>query len=104
MRIMILAVAVVWLGWNDTAAASDRRIGDPLARPTPAYSSWAGMPGLGRPLPPTTTRSTQALLQPVVGSVERTSRFRHPFTGRAKYSATAYDPTLGRFQTYRFRR
>ena len=52
-------------------------------------------------LVPTVTR-----LQPVIGSVQRTDHFPHPFTHRTKYTGVAYNPMLGRFgtQTQTFRR
>jgi hypothetical protein len=43
-------------------------------------------------------------LQPVVGSIQRTGRFTNPFTHKTKYTATAYNPTLGTFGTTKFRR
>ncbi|MCS6863693.1 MAG: hypothetical protein RMJ56_01690 [Gemmataceae bacterium] len=43
-------------------------------------------------------------VQPVVGSLQRTSRFRNPFTHQAKYTMTTYNPLVGSFQQVKFRR
>lgn len=43
-------------------------------------------------------------VQPVVGSLQRTSRFRNPFTHKAKYEMLTYNPLLGSFQPVKFRR
>ncbi len=43
-------------------------------------------------------------LQPVVGSVQRTSHFSNPFTHKAKFSGVTYNPVLGTFGTQKFRR
>jgi hypothetical protein len=48
---------------------------------------------------PTATR-----VQPVVGSVQRTSVFANPLTHKARYSGTVYNPLLGQFCTHSFRR
>jgi hypothetical protein len=43
-------------------------------------------------------------MNPVVGSVQRTGIFAHPFTGRTRYTGTAYNPSLGQFGSYRFKK
>ncbi|AWM41181.1 hypothetical protein GobsT_02080 [Gemmata obscuriglobus] len=43
-------------------------------------------------------------LQPIVGSVRRTSHFTNPFTHKAKYSYGTYNPISGQFGTGVFRR
>ena len=45
-----------------------------------------------------------AKLQPVVGSVQRTSHFTNPFTHKAKYSYGTYNPVSGQFGANTFRR
>jgi hypothetical protein len=52
----------------------------------------------GMPIPVTTR------LQPVIGSVQRTSHFANPFTHKARYTSTVYNPVLGTFGNYKFRR
>lgn len=47
---------------------------------------------------PATTR-----LNPVVGSVQR-GHLTNPLTGRSNYKSTTYNPVLGTFGTYKFRR
>lgn len=42
-------------------------------------------------------------LHPVVGSVQR-GHLTNPFTGKSNYKSTVYDPVLGSFGTYKFRR
>ena len=51
-----------------------------------------------------TPTSAVTRLQPVIGSVQRTSHFSNPFTHRAKYSGVTYNPVLGTFGTQKFRR
>ena len=55
---------------------------------------------------PRTGAPTSAVtrLQPVIGSVQRTSHFSNPFTHRAKYSGVTYNPVLGTFGTQKFKR
>jgi len=48
---------------------------------------------------PTVTR-----LHPVIGSVQRTNWFTNPLTQKDRYTGTVYNPQLGQFSTYRFRR
>lgn len=67
---------------------------------TAGRSSWAGVPGIGRPLPP----DPKPAHNPVVGSVSRTGHFSHPVTGRTRYTGTVYDPTLGTFSRSSFRK
>lgn len=66
---------------------------------TAGRSSFAGVPGIGRPLPPNPSPAHN----PVVGSVSRTGLFAHPTTGRTKYTGTFYDPVLGKFTRSSFR-
>ena len=42
-------------------------------------------------------------LHPVVGSVQR-GHFANPLTGKSNYKSTVYNPVLGSFGTYKFRR
>src|SRR5688572_22764544 len=42
-------------------------------------------------------------LHPVVGSVQR-GHFTNPINGRSNYKSTVYNPVLGTFGTYKFRR
>jgi hypothetical protein len=51
----------------------------------------------GRPAPP-------PKFMPIVGSARRTSHFRNPFTGTARYRGAALDPVTGRTYGYKFRR
>jgi len=67
---------------------------------TSGRGSWAGVSGIGAPLPPSRTK---AGTNPVVGSTHRTGLFVHPISGRTRYSTTTYDPTLGRFGKSTFR-
>ncbi len=55
---------------------------------------------------PRTGAPTSAItrLQPVIGSVQRTSHFSNPFTHKAKYSGVTYNPVLGTFGTQKFKR
>ncbi|MCI0703308.1 MAG: hypothetical protein L0241_19695 [Planctomycetia bacterium] len=48
---------------------------------------------------PTVTR-----VQPVIGSIQRKSHFANPFTHKARYTGTVYDPQLGQFSKHHFRR
>ena len=50
-----------------------------------------------------TAVSVPTRLQPVVGSVQR-GHLTNPLTGRSNYRSTAYNPVLGSFGTYKFRR
>ncbi len=51
-----------------------------------------------------TPTSAVTRLQPVIGSVQRTSHFSNPFTHKAKYSGVTYNPVLGTFGTQKFKR
>lgn len=51
-----------------------------------------------------TPTSAVTRLQPVIGSVQRTSHFSNPFTHRAKYSGVTYNPVHGTFGTQKFKR
>ncbi|MFO0824517.1 MAG: hypothetical protein U0792_15605 [Gemmataceae bacterium] len=92
--IVVAALAIVFSG-NERAEANWLR-GSHTTPPTvlngtAGRGSWAGVPGIGAPLPASRTKSGT---HPVVGSVSRTGHFVHPITGRTRYSGTAYDPTL----------
>ena len=80
-----------------------------------AESSFAGVtmfpPAPGPPVRTATINSLSGQpisvvtrLQPVVGSVQRTSHFSNPFTHRAKYSGVTYNPVHGTFGTQKFKR
>lgn len=104
MRVWVLVVTLIgWLGAAGPAWADGRRL-VPLTPPavpgTEGRGSFAGIPGLGGPLPPSPTRPGT---HPVVGSVTRTGLFVNPLTGRTRYSGWAYNPLLGRFEKYHFR-
>src|SRR5436189_5731660 len=88
---LVGAVGNVDAKWRPHAAAV------PVVR----AGAFTGLPWLGAPIPPTPSRATPS---PVVGSVERTGHFVHPHTGRTRYAGTTYDPALGRFGTFRFRK
>jgi hypothetical protein len=45
-----------------------------------------------------------AKLQPVVGSVQRTSHFANPLTHKAKYQSAVFNPVSGQFGALKFRR
>ncbi len=62
--------------------------------------SWAGVAGLGGPVPRSYTKPGH---NPVVGSVKRSGLFVNPFSGRTRYTGKAYNPTTGRFGKYHFR-
>lgn len=105
LRVYVLA-AVVLAGLAGEAAAGWRHRGS-APNPTPGIvpgaagrKSWAGVPGLGDPIPPSRVKPGHS---PVIGSVSRTGHFVHPVSGRTRYSGLAYDPVLGRFGTYSFR-
>jgi hypothetical protein len=105
LRIGLLALAV-WVGLAEDANAGWKHWGS-APNPTPGYvpgaagrKSWAGIPGLGDPIPPSRTRPGTS---PVIGSVSRTGHFVHPVSGRTRYTGLAYDPVLGRFEKYHFR-
>ncbi len=104
MRRFAIAASVVGLfGIAGTAtAAGPRQVPlTPMTMPgTEGRGSFAGIPGLGGPLPPSYTRPGT---HPVIGSVRRTGLLAHPLTGRTRYTGTAYNPTLGRFEKYHFR-
>ena len=74
----------------------------PLINNTPAA------PGMTVRTPYLNTRTggpaqTVTRLQPVVGSIQRTSRFTNPITHKSKYTGTVYNPALGSFGTRTFR-
>ncbi|VTU00744.1 unnamed protein product [Gemmataceae bacterium] len=99
-----IAVALLALaGSTDRAAAGWFRTHPPeptVLNGTAGRSSWAGVPGIGRPLPP----DPKPGHNPVVGSVTRTGHFAHPGTGRTRYTGTFYNPTLGTFSRSSFRK
>ena len=92
MRKLIALVALVVAG-SQTASA-----GSPWAHGGPTVRTATINPLSGTPVAVTTR------LQPVVGSVQRTSHFSNPFTHKAKYTGTTYNPVLGTFGTQKFRR
>lgn len=103
-RIFIAAALVFVLSGSERAEAKWLR-GSHTTPPTvlngtAGRGSWAGVPGIGAPLPATRTKPGT---QPIVGSVARTGHFVNPITGRTRYSGTAYDSTLGRTSKYHFR-
>jgi hypothetical protein len=101
--IVIVATLAVLLGTAGAATAGGHRQVPltPMKMPgTEGRGSFAGIPGLGGPLPPSYTRPGT---NPVIGSVKRTGLFAHPVSGRTRYTGTAYNPTLGRFEKYHFR-
>lgn len=101
----VAAVLIVAGGTTDRAGAGWPHHGG-APNPTPGYvpgtmgrQSFAGVPGLGGPIPTSTSRPN---LNPVVGGVARSGLFVHPVTGRTRYTGVGYDSTLGRFGTYHF--
>jgi hypothetical protein len=48
--------------------------------------------------------ASAARLQPVIGSIQRTSHFTNPFTHKAKYTGTVYNPLAGTFSAKTYRR
>ncbi len=55
-------------------------------------------PRSGTPIPVVTR------LQPVVGTVQRTSHFSNPITHKARFRSVNYNPVLGTFDTQKFHR
>ncbi|MCE9564125.1 MAG: hypothetical protein K8U57_18940 [Planctomycetes bacterium] len=101
-RIFIVALLVI-VGGTSQAEAGFLRSHPPaptVVNGTSGRGSWAGVPGIGAPLPPSHTKAGSS---PVVGSTHRTGLFVHPISGRTRYSTTTYDPTLGRFGKSSFR-
>ena len=92
MRKCIALVALVVAG-SQTAHA-----GSPGAHHGPTVRTATINPLSGAPV------SVVTRLQPVVGSVQRTSHFSNPFTHRAKYSGVTYNPVHGTFGTQKFKR
>ena len=106
-RAIVLAVAVVLVGSVGEAAAEWPHLQarsvplGPPESPVPPWRSWFVIgPGTG----PVAPRPSHPSYNPVVGSVERTGLFAHPHTGRTRYTGLGYDPVLGRFEKYSFRR
>ena len=91
MRKLIALVALV------VAGAQLAHAGSPGAHRGPTVRTATINPISGAPVSVTTR------LQPVVGSVQR-SHFSNPFTHKAKYTGTTYNPVLGTFGTQKFRR
>jgi hypothetical protein len=99
-RTFIIALLLLVCATGTVEAKWPPRAGGPFTS-APRTGGFTGLPWLGAPIPPVPQRTG---LSPVIGSVERTGHFVHPITGRTRYKGTAYDPTTGRFGTYRFRR
>jgi hypothetical protein len=98
------SIAVLVLAFGTTAEAGwfhKKDTPTPQLGGTAGRGSFAGIPGLGPPLPPSPVPRG---MNPVVGSVQRTGIFAHPFTGRTRYTGTAYNPSLGQFGSYRFKK
>ena len=93
-------LAILGIGGSADAGWPHRLPPEPTAyNGTVGRSSFAGVPGIGRPLPPPPSPAHN----PVVGSVSRTGLFAHPTTGRTRYTGTFYDPVLGKFTRSSFR-
>jgi hypothetical protein len=90
-RILIAVLVQVLVAGHVNAAGWSKRNGTtvPTATVTPLSAT---------PVP------AVAQLQPIVGSVQRTSRFTHPLTHKAKYSYGTYNPISGQFGISTFRR
>ena len=86
--IAVMALAVVLFA----AGAQTARAGSPYVRTATID------PRSGQPV------SVVTRLQPVVGSVQRTSHFTNPFTHKAKYTNSVYNPVFGTFSTQKFKR
>ncbi|QJW95986.1 hypothetical protein [Frigoriglobus tundricola] len=104
----VLAVAVLVLAAQGPAVrAGDSSPfgGTPLF---PFVKNSPAAPGMTVRTPYLNTRtggpaSTVTQLQPVVGSIQRTSRFTNPLTHKAKYTRTTHNPALGGLGTQTFR-
>jgi hypothetical protein len=94
MRTFTIAVVVLLAGVVGAPAA---RAGDPFANHGP-FVRTAAINTRGEVVP-TVTR-----LHPVIGSLQRTGHFTNPFTHKARYTGTVYNPMLGTFGTQKFRR
>ena len=92
MRKLVALVALVVAGSQMAYA------GSPGAHRGPTVRTATINPLSGTPV------SAVTRLQPVVGSVQRTSHFSNPFTHKAKYSGVTYNPVHGTFGTQKFRR
>ncbi len=101
-RHFIAALLVVLVGQADRAEAKwphgSHHVAPTVLNGTAGRGSWAGVPGMGAPLP-----QNKAAHNPVIGSVSRTGLFAHPGTGRTRYTGTVYDSTTGRFGKSSFR-
>lgn len=105
MRKVVAVVALALMagaGSSQTARAAD---GNTFAgvtmfppAPGPTVRTATINPRTGTPT------SAVTRLQPVIGSVQRTSHFSNPFTHRAKYSGVTYNPVHGTFGTQKFKR
>jgi hypothetical protein len=89
--------AVVMVVLASAAAAPRARAGDLFANHGP-FVRTAALNTRGDVVPAVTR------LHPVVGSLQRTSHFTNPFTHKARYTGTVYNPLLGTFGTQKFRR
>lgn len=103
MKGVLIAVALVGTlgtasaGPNSFAGVSFPSAGSSAPRGTLARTATIDSRS-GAAIPAVTT------LHPVVGSVQRKSHFTNPFTHKAKYTNTVYNPVLGQFGTNKFRR
>ena len=104
MRKVVAVVALALMagaGSSQTARAAESSFAGvtmfPPA-PGPTVRTATSNPRTGTPT------SAVTRLQPVIGSVQRTSHFSNPFTHRAKYSGVTYNPVHGTFGTQKFRR
>lgn len=100
----VFIVAVLMVAASSTAEAGwfhKKEAAPPVLAGTAGRGAFAGIPGLGAPLPP---NPAPPGTNPVVGSVSRTGIFAHPITGRTRYTGSTYNPTLGQFGTYRIKK
>ncbi len=102
MRVSLCAIVVVLVASNvraDGPPASLPVVEDATIEPVGYNPFKHGMVTRTGKVLPTATR-----VQPVVGSVQRTSVLANPLTHKARYSGTVYNPLLGQFSTHSFRR
>ena len=93
-KLVAMAVLVILVA----AGSQTARAGSPGAHRGPTVRTATINPLSGTPV------SVVTRLQPVVGSVQRTSHFSNPLTHKAKYTSTTYNPVLGTFGTQKFKR
>lgn len=92
MKYVLIAAVLLVLGAGAASAGEGRSARGLFARTATVA------PRSASPIP------VVAKLQPVVGSVQRTGHFTNPFTHKAKYANTVYNPVSGQFGTSVFRR